>query len=231
MDVRIWCQFGHQRDAHGCQIWYNISFTDIIRTSMGRQPTIFKFGQNLTFPRHSWCPQDVQGTWESHILARIWHVHHWSNAHNYRALLTSPAHLEDVRSQRSSLARIWCSQDISDVTGCPRDIRTLVLHPWTGPGMSETKIIIWPESDFIHLSQFLTSRGLPGDVIFWHQILTSWRHQDLTFLGCLIYDVSRTSLGRQFITSVICQHLILSACLVFLIYQYSIWINKYLVKL
>ncbi len=136
-DWSAWCQNGMSINLLLQTLFFRSWTSDL-----GSQATISKFGQNLTFSRHCWRPQDVHGTSESHILVRIWHVHLWSDPDICKTFLMS--------------------------TGHPRDVRTLVLCPWTGPGMTDSKVLAWLESDFIHPSQFLASRGLPGDAIFWH---------------------------------------------------------------
>ena len=61
---------------------------------------------------------------------------------------------------RQNLVSVWTSEER------PMDVRFgIIYHSLTSPehpGTSELKFIVWPESDLIHPSQFLMSKGHPG---------------------------------------------------------------------
>ncbi len=162
---------------------------------------------------------------ESYISVRIWHVHLWSDSDIYKTLLMSPVCPGDVRPQSPSLVRMWPSQDISDIHMCrmSKGHQNTSLTSVDCPGTSEFKVIVCLESDFYHSCQFQTSY-----VILWHQILTSWRCQDLTLIG------------HYFRASVICQDLVLTVPAlsslhisidIRLIQGFMSWINNYLMTL
>ena len=151
---------------------------------MGCQPTMSKFGQNLTFARHLWHPHDVTGMSESHIFVRIWLVHLWSDPDIYKTVLMSPEHPGDVRPQSPSLVRIWHSQDIAGVhrtsKGCqntsPASMNWFGIRIWLHSFIPAN---FWCPGDFLWTSSCDVRFWHSGKVRIWHSWdVRLWHLQD-----------------------------------------------------